>query len=86
MLKTTNMQTDETIRSVTGAKSEYYRIGDNLHGPFSHPINTLEEARKHREIYISDAIKNLSSLSADEARIQAEDWYWVCNDKEEIFD
>ncbi len=88
MLKQTNMQTVQTVQPVKVAKSEYYRIGDNLHGPFSHPINTLEEARKQREIFVSEAIGRLegSSLSPKDARSLAKDWYWVCDDNEEIVD
>lgn len=67
---------------------EYYRVGDNIHGAFSHPFSTLEAARKQREKYVLQAIKSFaeSSLSQEEARLHAEDWYWVCDDNEEIID
>jgi len=69
-------------------QSEHYRVGDNLHGAFSQPYTTLEAARKQREVFISEAMERLhgSSLSPEEARALAEDWYWVCDDNEKIID
>lgn len=69
-------------------QSEYYRAGDNLHGPLHHRYPTLEAARKQREIFISEAMERLagSSLAPEEARTLAEDWYWVCDDNGEIVD
>lgn len=66
-------------------QSEHYRVGDNLHGAFSQPYTTLEAARKQCEVLISEDIERLqSTLSPEEARALAEDWYWVCDDNEKI--
>ncbi len=69
-------------------QSKHYRVGDNLHGAFSETYTTLEAARQQREVFISEAIERLhcSSLSPEEARSLAEDWYWVCDDNEKIID
>jgi hypothetical protein len=69
-------------------QSKHYRVGDNLHGAFSQPYPTLESAKEQREVFISGAMERLhgSSLSPEEARTLAEDWYWVCDDNEKIID
>lgn len=67
-------------------QSDHFRVGNNLHGAFSQPYTTLEAARKQREVLIAEAIERLngSSLSPEDARALAEDWYWVCDGNEEI--
>lgn len=69
-------------------QSEHYRVGDNLQGAFSQPYTTFEAAKEQREVLISKAMERLhgSSLSPEEARALAEDWYWVCDENEKIID
>lgn len=67
----------------------YYQIGNNLTGPYSAPITSLEKAREVLESEVSAVAEGAiqesgGKLSREKALEIARDHCWLCDENETI--